>query len=366
MSLVIRRTGAADYGRFIKMLLCGEPGAGKTLMSSTFPNPLYISAEGGLMSIADRNLPYIEVESVNDLLNIKNVLDQDREVRAEVLGIEIDTVVLDTIDEIQKIFIQERLKTEKKAAMVLQDWGWLNEQMQAVVRGFRNLDMHVVFTCHLKEQTDGDSGKSWVKPALQGGIADAIAGYVDLSVAIDAKLDTKVVGDSVQRVQSRTLHTFPTPRMSFLKDRSGKLPQEMEINFVDDFERIFNMVYANVDALAATEDVYDMSEKKEEPQLASESPQVEQKGAPAPGLADGNDSGDDNVEGFEYVMTDGTVVVSRNQLPDGVTPIPMGRGTNLFCEETGQEVESEDQADLSRIKFRKVLCREAFEERKKK
>lgn len=41
----IRRTGADDYGKYVKALICGEPGSGKTLISSTFPNPLYASAE---------------------------------------------------------------------------------------------------------------------------------------------------------------------------------------------------------------------------------------------------------------------------------------------------------------------------------
>ena len=74
MAFKVRTTGASDYGRYIKMLVAGNPGAGKTLLASTALNPIYASAEGGLMSIADKGLPYVEIEKIDDLLELKQML----------------------------------------------------------------------------------------------------------------------------------------------------------------------------------------------------------------------------------------------------------------------------------------------------
>ena len=382
MALKIRRTGADDYNKHIKAIIFGEPGAGKTLMSSTFPDPLFVCAEPGLMSIADRDIPYVHVDNVADIIGIKNLLDQGPDVRESMIGFPINTVVIDTIDEVQKILIAERLKSEKKEAMTLPDWGWLSEQMQALIRGFRNLDMHVVFTCHLKESTDSDSGRTYFKPGLQGAIADQIPGYVDLSLAIIPVIDTDVVDNATVKVQRRYLHSFPTNNMSFLKDRSGKLPQVIEINFVDDFDRVNEFVYAGVTALPASSEVV-VEDAVDAAALPSEEPQVEQPVvAEAPAEAPASEPVAEKKpekakavkkaaaaveeskpapvkDGFEYVTAEGETVLSRNELPVGVVPILRGHNTNFFCEETGNEVESEDQADLSMIRFRRVLSRDA-------
>ena len=45
----------------------GQSGAGKTSLIKTLPSPIVLSAEGGLLSIQDANLPYIEIASMDNL-----------------------------------------------------------------------------------------------------------------------------------------------------------------------------------------------------------------------------------------------------------------------------------------------------------
>lgn len=390
--LEIKRTGSEDYGKATKVLVCGDPGAGKTLISSTWPNPLYASAEGGLMSIADRDIPYIEIKKSEDLLRLKNALDQPAEVREEMLGFPVQTVVVDTIDEIQRILMKERLESQKRETLQMQDWGWLNEQMQAIVRSFRNLDLHVIFTCHLKSTEDQESGRVSYRPGLSGAIADNIPAYVDLALRLDVSTVTKVTDDGVEKIQERSLITVPDRAHSWIKDRSGKLPERLTVNFEDDYDRIAELIFGSVD-LPETQvlEIDDSATTPTEPAPVAPAPAKQQsapakkkapakkapakaaKGAVSPSTVESTASvpaptvaaADDDKDAEKSTQDDsGKSAKPRNKLPDDVTPVAGGHDTNIFCVSCGNEVESEDQAELSRIRFRKILCKSCFTDSK--
>lgn len=393
--LEIKRTGANDYGRFIKMLVCGDPGAGKTLISSTFPNPLYASAEGGLMSIADRNVAYVDIRNMKTLLHLKNQLDQSPEIREKHFGFPIDTLVIDTIDEVQRIMIRERLEKERKEFMTQQDWGYIGEQMQALIRGLRNLDMHVVFTCHLGTEIDSETGRVTYKPGLQGSTAGFIPAAVDLSLLLKAVSKTEIVGERAEKVTVRYLQTVPDVNHPWIKDRSGKLPSEFSVNFVDDFDRIQELVYANVGELKTHEvvsiEVEDIpaldtpqsvvestprrptnaaAAARARAQAQAAAAKVEEKSEPAPTPesepAPVEETAAEATAPPANVTEDGEIVVqSKNALPDGVTPKPNGSESGFFCEICGEELPSEERADISKIRFRQILCTEHFNEKKR-
>jgi len=346
MAFKVRTTGASDYGRYIKMLVAGNPGAGKTLLASTALNPIYASAEGGLMSIADKGLPYVEIEKIDDLLELKQMLEQDETVRKSIFKRPIDTVVIDTIDEVQRILIRERLKSQKHEAMQMQDWGWLGSQMQAIVSGFRNLPLNVIFNVHLKEISDGESGVVWFAPALQGDIGKQIAGYVDLALLLQSSTVTRVEDNRPVKESVRSLITTQSPQYGWVKDRSGKLPAEIPVNFQDDFQRITDMIYGNLElpeskytpvtddtivkAVAKTNDIEREKVKAEAPKPEQE-PETEVRD-----MFGGEDKKEEVAESFS-------------------------------CEVEGcvEEV-TKKQADLSKIRFRVLLCRPHYIEKQKK
>lgn len=404
MALVVNRTGAADYGRYIKALICGNPGSGKTLISSTFPDPFYASAESGLMSIADRNLPFTVIRASEELNELLRYMRLDPAVREEKLGVPVQTVVIDTIDEIQDILINERLKSEKTDTMRMQDWGWLGDQMKAIVSGFRNLDMNVVFTCHIKQVTESETGKVWYLPALKGAIDEKIAGMVDLSLMLQYTSETKIIEGRTQKIRSRQLISEPFRQYEFLKDRSGKLPSSADVNFEDDYQRMHDVIYSKVTELVATQAIVvdelpaprsledeveapkpsakeliarrkaeaaqeavkatESAPKATEPasaDLAPETPQPARR-KPATQLAGGIPEEPQH----EVKSADGGTLMSRNELPDGILakrgpwPDDDKKHTNIYCVMTGDEIDSELQADMSRIRHRKILSESAM------
>lgn len=367
MTLTIRRAGAAEYGRFIKMLVAGAPGAGKTRMGSTAPNPIYASAEGGLMSVADRSVPYVNIETSEDLLQLKVGLEQDKSVRAEVFGFDIETVVIDTIDEIQRILIKERLEETRQAHMAIQDWGWLGEQMQAIIRGFRNLDMHVIFNVHLKESSNAETGRTWFDPGLQGGIASQIPAYVDLACLLKSSLVSEVKGDKVVERQVRQLVTQPSRDFGWLKDRSGRLPGELEVNLTDDFDRIYDLIFPD-DGEQVAEPLDENTQVEPDGQTSIVVPDPKKKAAkkaskkaaakPKPEKEPEKEV-EPTPEPEPEQAEEETAESSGDEPPEGYMHTDDCPKGNEFCEI------SRDQADLSRIRFRKILCRECHQSMKK-
>lgn len=370
MTLKIKRTGASEYGQYIKALITGDPGAGKTLISSTFPNPLFASAEGGLMSLAQRNIPYIDVKSSTDLLAIKASLQQPVSVQKEILGMEIETIVIDTIDEVQKMLIRERLKDTHKDSMELRDWGWLGEQMQLIISEFRNLDMNVVMTCHLREQSDGDSGAVWIEPGLQGAIGKQIAGYFDISAVLVSRTNVAVVDGNTVKTQVRTLKTFPEARFSWLKDRSGQLPPDFQVDFETDYVRMHELIYGKLASLPQS------SETVVKAVVADTVAEAVAETAPEPVAAPEPTPSPDLAESPvpDLVMTVEEEPVSEVAVeiqPEPEIPSPAfgqtgpAEASEQPCVECGVAVTG-DQVDLSNIRFRKVLCREHFLAAKRK
>ena len=207
------------------------------------------------MSIADRKIPFVKVDAVSDLLSMKGILSQDKKVREEMLGFPVETIVIDTIDEIQGMMIEELLIRERKANMAIQDWGKIAEEMKALIRGFRNLEMHVVFTCHLKTMSDEEDGRSWHAPALAGQMADKLPGYVDLSLMIHTAEVVEVTKEGTKKVDKRLLESYPSKQYPFLKDRSGKLPSSLDVNFNDDFDRIHDLIFKDISDVPSSEDL---------------------------------------------------------------------------------------------------------------
>ena len=66
MAINLKTTGSLSANG-VKLLVYGQAGAGKTTLVQTLPDVVVLSAEGGLLSIQDADLPYIEIASMDDL-----------------------------------------------------------------------------------------------------------------------------------------------------------------------------------------------------------------------------------------------------------------------------------------------------------
>jgi hypothetical protein len=101
------KTTASLAANGVKLLCYGQSGAGKTSLIPTLPNPIILSAEGGLLSIKGADLPYIEVASMEDLKEAYLWLTES----AEADGFQ--SVALDSISEIAEVVLSAEKKNSK-------------------------------------------------------------------------------------------------------------------------------------------------------------------------------------------------------------------------------------------------------------
>lgn len=418
MTLTVKRAGADEYGTWIKMLVVADPGAGKTRTASTWPDVLYANCEGGMMSVADRSPACVDITAPDQVKELVGLLAQPPAVREQMLKIPVQTVVVDTLDEIARMLIKQRLEDERKESFAMADWGWLGDQLRNIVRAFRNLDMNVIINVHVKSQEDSETGRTYFKPAIQGAMSDELAAYVDLALLMVAKPTTTVVNGKNVRSITRYLQTYPDAQHPWVKDRSGKLPMEFAVNFEDDYERIHKAIYANLpgassvlssvaeaapeapaeapkrttgaakatakaapaeptlDTVEELKGIAEATAPEPTPEPTPEPEPVVGEGAeqpepaPEPAAAPEPEAEPEPTPEPEAPAPDAE---PEPEVTEPVTPEPEAvaepatpdRAPWQTCEGCGGEVESKDQADLAFIRHKQHLCRKCFTEKKK-
>jgi len=65
--MAIKLTTTDVVSEFVKVLVFGDSGVGKTVLAATAPSPIIISAERGLLSIAGTSIPVLEVSTLEEL-----------------------------------------------------------------------------------------------------------------------------------------------------------------------------------------------------------------------------------------------------------------------------------------------------------
>jgi len=208
------------------MIIYGDPGSGKTVLagsSDQVPDMrpvIFIDIEGGTFSIRERfpEVEVVRVETWNDMQKIYDALLMEDH--------EYNTVVLDSLTEIQKFSMYNIMEfTVKKDpdrdpdVPSMREWGKNIEQIRKLVRAFRDLPMHTVFTALAKTDKDNKTGSVKTMPSLSGKLAAEVSAFVD----IVGYQYTKVMEDELRRF----LLTTATDRY-VAKDRSDHLSPTLE------------------------------------------------------------------------------------------------------------------------------------------
>jgi phage nucleotide-binding protein len=205
MAINLKSTGTAG-GNGVKVVVYGQAGTGKTSLIRTLPNPIILSAEGGLLSIADANLPYIEINNMETLREAYKWASQSDEAK------QFETVALDSISEIAEVVLNAEKKIAKDPRAA---YGALQEQMTDIIRAFRDLPKNVYFTAKCEKATD-EAGRILYSPSMPGAkLGQQLPYFVDEVLALRVEKDQEGIPRRALMCESDGLWQA--------KDRSGKL-----------------------------------------------------------------------------------------------------------------------------------------------
>ena len=206
MAISVKTTGSLAANG-VKVLVYGQAGAGKTSLIKTLPSPIVLSAEGGLLSIKDADLPYIEISDMDTLKEAYAWLTGSDEAKAY------KSVALDSISEIAEVVLNAEKKATKDPR---QAYGAMQEQMADIIRAFRDLPGRNVYMSAKLEKTQDEMGRVLYAPSMPGNkTGQALPYFFDEVLALRVEKDSEGVTQRALMCDSDGLW--------LAKDRSGKL-----------------------------------------------------------------------------------------------------------------------------------------------
>ena len=193
----------------VKFLVYGAAGSGKTRLIATLPEPVILSAEGGLLSLADSQIPFIAIDSLPAMAEAYLWLVESDEAK------KFKSVAIDSLSEIAETCLNAEKKVAKDPR---QAYGAMSDQIGEYVRKFRDLPGRNVYMSAKLDRAQDETGRMLYAPSMPGiktGLA--LPYYYDEVLAL--RVETGEDG-TVNRALMTT-----TDGLWTAKDRSGKLAQ---------------------------------------------------------------------------------------------------------------------------------------------
>lgn len=193
----------------VKCLIYGKTGVGKTPLGATAPRPIILDTDDGLLSIADLDLPVLEVRSLEDLE------ESYEHLKSKKYRKRFDTIIIDDITELLEIILED-LKEKHK------DLRQAHYALSGVsipwVRKIRKLPYNIVMLAKAKPiELDGEIV---YRPSVPGQkLMDK------LPYMFDEVLALRLYDEDEERFTY--LQTQPSDSWD-AKDRSKKLNTDME------------------------------------------------------------------------------------------------------------------------------------------
>ena len=207
MAVNIKSTSLSE-DTTVKLVVYGQSGSGKTSLIKTLPNPVIISAEAGLLSIADCNIPYIDVSD-----DYASLMEAYEWVAGSDEAKQFESIAVDSISEIAEVVLahEKRVNKDGRAA-----YGEMATQVMGIMRAFRNIKgKHIYFSAKCDKSTD-ESGRVLYAPSMPGAkLSQQIPYIVDEVLALRVEKDAEGIIQRALMCDSDGLWQA--------KDRSGKL-----------------------------------------------------------------------------------------------------------------------------------------------
>lgn len=231
------------FSNGIKVCVYSPAGHGKTVLVSTLPKCLLISAESGLLSLSKNNLnriwgpdrpdicystPTIKVNSLEGMIQAYNYCISKEAMEA------FDTFAIDSITEIAEKILQE---AKARARDPRQAYGEMMDEMFGLLKKYRDIPgKHIYMSAKMEAIVDHLNGGTRWTPKMPGQKVGPEVPYMFDEVL--ALRNIRQADGSINRV----LQTQPDQQYE-AKDRSGSLNPQGEFPHMG---MIFNKILSGV------------------------------------------------------------------------------------------------------------------------
>jgi len=281
MSITVNIAGAKDISPHIRMLLAGAENAAMTRFYLSAPDVLVALLAAPTVPLALSGAKYVTITSEDDLRALKVALEGTPEEREEKFGFPVKTLIIDSLDELQRIMLVARMAKEKRMETVSEDWTWISNRLNRIYTGLNGLDLNIISLTHLAQVHESTA----IKPNIQGAFVTQVHKYVDYALLLDsfeevAEPEEVVVKSSTEEVVleyptkvTKTLITAPTQNAGWIHDDTGTLPRFIDLTFEDDFATIVGY-RATLVAPESSETVIDPEPEPDVPDFTGDIPAV--------------------------------------------------------------------------------------------
>jgi energy-coupling factor transporter ATP-binding protein EcfA2 len=223
----------------IKALVFGPTGSGKTSTALTLKpeTTLIISAESGLLPLAGKPFTVWEIEQFSEMMEVvyMRLLDPEMQKKFKVIFVdsltEINELAKDRILTVDRPGLKKDIGKVYEELLMLQDYQLLSTKLIGMIRAFRDLPYHIIFTCMEAQSKNEKTGEVFVTPSVNGKLAMNLGGYFDEVF----RMKVKQIGDKME-------YYFVTglTEGAIGKDRSGALNLYEPASWSVVFKKIFN------------------------------------------------------------------------------------------------------------------------------
>lgn len=225
---IMARAGTVeDVSPWIKLLIYGDYGSGKSVFTATAKNNFIFDIEEGSKSI--RNHPELHdnvtILPYKSSYQVESTIDYFKRNDPRLAKFEVVTLDSFTAYQQKDIIAHVRTESAKDSSRnpylpVGTDYNINTQHMKRIAQDLHDLERHVIITC-LKKEVQDETGALYIRPDLTDKLAAYCAGMFDLVGYLTADIG------SDGSVSNRRLQVHPTTRVA-AKTRIGGLPAVIE------------------------------------------------------------------------------------------------------------------------------------------